>query len=168
MTHMPCQHPYSWKGARALLFKLVNVISGTASCWSSFYSVGDRAAFWAEIARFSLWSANCSIHSVNAGCRPVWEAQSFKPITLSTLATGTRLSIMSKNLCYHEILSCLTNAIMTQTCRSLEEKYTKWQNHPLWTKMSAPWVDPGDGSAGKPCWSNLMHVSFSCRNAECL
>lgn len=41
--HTSCQHLYSWNGVMSFNFKLVNVISETASCQSSFYSVGDRS-----------------------------------------------------------------------------------------------------------------------------
>lgn len=55
---------------------------------------------------------------------------------------------------------------MTQTCRSLDEKATRWQNHPLWSKTSALMGVSWSWGAGKVC-GQASCISFSWRNAEC-
>lgn len=42
-----------------------------------------------------------------------------------------------KNLCYHKTFCCFADTRMTQTCRSLAENATRWQNHSLWSSVSA-------------------------------
>lgn len=166
--YMSCWHPYFWEGVRSLLFKLVNIISGTASCWSSFYSVGDRS-----LRCLSGWHSNVfSVMGEVSTVLPLVAGHFVKPSLLNRSYHFKHLSNWNKiinhiqSLCYRKLFSSLADT-MAQTCTSLDEKATRWQNNPLWTKnvcLRGQILEMGDR---KSLWSSFMCISFSWRNAQC-